>query len=325
MVVPLRCDPYGGPVRRVAVAVAWTVLVVVVTTVSGYTGLLVHRQVNPPVIAADRANVIPGWSTGDAGLLGKVAPHDIEVGDVLGVRVDGWSLGKVTSVQDAGPQAVKLRLEGIAAGGFTATDSQHVVGRVDRHLPLVGWLLLAMRQRPIQLLLGAFVLALVAMLATGRGTPLDLLEARGPIALGAPAPLALPAGPAVRRPREPAMPYVERPMSISPEDLRQVRFAQIRKGYDTEAVDRALDTVASSLESLLQERQSLIERLRAAEGELERFKAMEGQLGQAAGEAERLRSDAQTVHDGTMIELLGEARAIRSLLQSLVTRGDTTP
>ena len=43
-------------------------------------------------------------------------------------------------------------------------------------------------------------------------------------------------------------------MSITPDDLRQVRFAQTRKGYDTEAVDRALDTVADSIETMLQER-----------------------------------------------------------------------
>jgi DivIVA domain-containing protein len=325
MVAPLRCAPYRGAVRRAAVIVAWVAMVGVVVSVSGYMGLLVHRKVNPPVVAADRENILPGWSTGDVGFLRKVEPHDIEVGDVLGVRIDGWSLGKVTSIQDAGPQAVTLRLDGIAAGGFSLTDSGHVIGRVDRHLPLLGWSMLAMQQRPVQLLLGAFVLAVAALLATGRRTPLDMLEQREPIPLGAAAPLALPAGPAVHRSPEVVMPYVERPMSITPEDLRQVRFAQTRKGYDTDAVDRALDTVADSLESLLQERQALVERLRVAESEVDRYKAMEGQLGHAVAEAERLRAEAQHVPaatDGTMIELLGEARAIRSLLQSLVARGD---
>jgi DivIVA domain-containing protein len=99
-------------------------------------------------------------------------------------------------------------------------------------------------------------------------------------------------------------------MSITPDDLRQVRFAVQRKGgYDTEAVDRALDTVADSLDALLQERQHLIERLRSLEAELEQRRAIEAPAGAVAAT------------DGTMVELLGETRAIRSLLQAVLTQG----
>ena len=139
-------------------------------------------------------------------------------------------------------------------------------------------------------------------------------------------------------------------MSITPDDLRQVRFAQTRKGYDTEAVDRALDTVADSVEAMLQERQQLVERLRTLEAEVERYKAMEGQLGQslaaaeqsaeqvraeARAEADRILAEAKAIPrtpgaaapataappDGALVELLGETRAIRSLLQAALTQG----
>lgn len=144
------------------------------------------------------------------------------------------------------------------------------------------------------------------------------------------------------------VPYGGPPMSITPDDLRQVRFAQTRKGYDTEAVDRALDTVAESLEQLLTERGQLVERLRTLEAEVERYKAMESQLGQtlamAERSAEKVKADAQAEAarivaeaqvqvqaqpapaavappDGAMIELLGEMRAIRSLLQAVLAQG----
>lgn len=146
------------------------------------------------------------------------------------------------------------------------------------------------------------------------------------------------------------MPYLERPMSITPDDLRQVRFAQQRKGgYDTEAVDRALDTVADSIEAMHQERQQMIDRLRALEAELERYKTMEGQLGEtlavaergaqqvkadAQAEAQRILAEAQTsagaggaatAQGGTMVELLGETRAIRSMLQAALTQSGVLP
>ena len=111
------------------------------------------------------------------------------------------------------------------------------------------------------------------------------------------------------------MPYLEHSMSITPDDLRQVRFAQARKGgYETEAVDRALDTVADSIDVMIQERAQLIERVRVLEGELDRLKA-EGPSGQP------LPAVAGGAQDSTMVELLGETRAIRSLLQAIVTQG----
>jgi DivIVA domain-containing protein len=153
-------------------------------------------------------------------------------------------------------------------------------------------------------------------------------------------------------------------MSITPAELRHVRFAQVRRGYDTEAVDRALESVADSIEELLHERHELIERVRHLEGEVERYRDVEGSLtetltlaeraaeelkAEAQAEADRLLGEARSqlvaaqqtaqqaaakaaeagaaapaaatsaLPDPAFIELLGETRAIRSLLQALLT------
>lgn len=150
-------------------------------------------------------------------------------------------------------------------------------------------------------------------------------------------------------------------MSITPAELRHVRFAQVRRGYDTEAVDRALETVADSIEELLHERHELAERIRALESDVERYREFEATLTQtltlAERAAEELKAEAQleadklmaearaqlaaaqqagqraatapappptatasSMPDAAFIELLGETRAIRSLLQALMTQ-----
>lgn len=138
-------------------------------------------------------------------------------------------------------------------------------------------------------------------------------------------------------------------MSITPAELRHLRFAQVRRGYDTEAVDRALESVAEGLDELLRERADLEDRVRQLESDLSRYRDMESTLTdtltlaeRAAGEllaeaqadADRIREDARTstsygsaappqsaLPDPAFIELLGETRAIRSLLQTLMQGG----
>lgn len=141
------------------------------------------------------------------------------------------------------------------------------------------------------------------------------------------------------------MAYLELPMSITPDDLRMLRFAQQRRGgYDTAAVDRALDRVANRLDDVLREREELQDRVQILEAEVERYqadveryKALEGQLTEALLTAERAAERARTEHragpadgvsanqDSTMVELLGEARAIRSLLQATLAQNGALP
>lgn len=159
-------------------------------------------------------------------------------------------------------------------------------------------------------------------------------------------------------------------MSITPAELRHVRFAQVRKGYDTDAVDRALESVADTIEELLHERHEIVERIRQLEAEVERYREVEGSLGEtlalaekasaelkaeAHAESSRILAEAQqqmllaqqalaqaqsvpspepgqpplaapsAMPDPAFIELLGETRAIRSLLQALLTQGNAGP
>jgi DivIVA domain-containing protein len=246
---------------------------------------------------------------------------------------------------------VNFELRGVSGTGTASVEDDDVVGTGDRVVPLVGWFLLAARIRLVQLVLGGAVLATIGMLVFVGRTPLDYLDDDSEVFELEPSRvLALTAGPAVPAGTT-AMAYVGSPMSITPDDLRQVRFAQTRKGYDTEAVDRALDTVADSLDAVLAERQQLLERLRAAEAEIERYKGLESQLGQtlamaersaeqvkadAEAEAQRILAEAQAAAqstapaapaataarpDGATVELLGEMRAIRSLLQAALQPG----
>ena len=330
----------------------WSLLLLGLACSGVYVGLLLERRVSPPIVPIDSGNRLRGYATGDAVLLRDVTAAELERGDVVAVRAGGTIVAEVETVDQQGARTW-YRVVGGRPGDALLVPRSDVIGRADRKVPVAGWLLLAARSRPVQLLGGALLLGLIGLFVAGRRSPLAFLEVpREPLEAG-PAPLAL--GPATDGPMptpDAELAYVAHPMSITPDDLRQVRFAQQRKGgYDTEAVDRALDTVADSLEGVYQERQQLVDRLRALEAEVERYKAMETQLGQTLATAERTAAqvvaEAQAeadrilagvpaaatapgpstpgVQDGTMVELLGETRAIRSLLQAVLAQGGGLP
>jgi DivIVA domain-containing protein len=316
-------------------------------TVSLYVGLLVKRQVNPPIVPITSSNDIAPYQQGDALLVRRISGTSVTSGMIIAVRIDGKVvLGRVQSLRRTDARIV-YTLEGVRRGKTdTATDAD-LIGRTDRRIPLIGVPLLAARSGVVQVLGAGVAVGVVLLLVFVGRNPLDFLDDDDdePFELPRPEPLALGPGEG-SLPAMVPMPYVERSMSITPDDLRQVRFAQIRKGYDTEAVDRALDTVADSLEAMFNERGQLVERLRAAETELERFRAMEAQLGQtialaeksaeqvkadAHAEAQRILAAAQAQGGGAVVapgqpdaatvELLGEMRAIRALLQSALQPG----
>jgi DivIVA domain-containing protein len=332
----------------VATGIGWGVLLLALAGTGLYVGLLANRKVSPPIVPIASSNELPGYATGDAVLVRATTAAEIRVGDVLAAHHRGRVVvGAVRSSTQRGA-TTEYSLVGLGPEPITVAHTA-VIGEADRKVPVVGWLLLAAERRLVQVLAGAIVVGFVALIVAGRRTPLDLLdddEAVDPFEL-VHRPLALPAAPIARSVTSAAdLAYVEHPMSITPDDLRQVRFAQTRKGYDTEAVDRALDTVADSIEHMLQERQQLVERLRSLEGEVERYKGMESQLGQtlamaeqsaeqvkadAQAEAQRILTEAQAtggagsgggaLPDTTVVELLGEMRAIRSLLQATLAPG----
>jgi DivIVA domain-containing protein len=297
-------------VRRVVTVAAWAAVLLVLTTIALYLALLLQRQIAPPLVPIDGNNELAGYVTGDAVLLRHIGTGQIHKQQLLAVRYRHRNLvGRVDSITIDQPHS-RFVITGASRSGPITVHDDDVIGRVDHHLPIVGWVLIAARQRLLQILGGIVVIAIAVLVALGRRIPLSVLEeaadpepAHEPFALSRTSAAAM----------DPAVAYLERPMSITPEDLRQVRFAQMRKGYDTEAVDHALDKVADSLEALLRERQQLIERLRTAEAELAKYRAIaevQQQQPTAAPSAE---------------ELLSETRAIRSLLQRVLSQTGQQP
>ena len=328
-------------------------LLITMMTVATYVGLLVHRRVSPPIVPVLSGNRLPNRHVGDAELIRGVHPVQVTSGMIVAARLNGRVVLGVVQSQRPNGDHIEYTLGGVHESGQDIVTDRDLVGRGDRTVPLVGWPLIAARLPLVEVLGGLLVVSTIVMLVFVGRTPLDYLdddEDHEVFELAPSRVLALSAGPTVPTATT-AMAYVDSPMSITPDDLRQVRFAQTRKGYDTEAVDRALDTVADSLDAVLAERQQLLERLRAAEAEIDRYKGLESQLGQtlamaersaeqvkadAEAEAQRILAEAQAAAqstapaapaatsvrpDGATVELLGEMRAIRSLLQAALQPG----
>ena len=83
-------------------------------------------------------------------------------------------------------------------------------------------------------------------------------------------------------------------MSITPAELRTVRFPLVRRGYDVDAVDRAFGRVADALEELVRERTELRALL-----------------------AERAAPAPTATPPDALLTLLGDVRAVRSLVHAL--------
>ena len=334
--------------RRVATTFACFALpVVAVLGVLGWWGLRLTAGIDPPVVASDSTAMEPAVRPGDLVVLRRARPGDLAVGDVAAVRSARGDVvvRRVASRDQKGTTfAYTFTADNRDEAGDVAATDAEVIGELDRRVPVVGWLLVVLRTAAGKVLV---VLACAAGIIVGRRRRHPVPDAPQTVAYGGDD------RPATR----------ETAMSITPAELRHVRFAQVRKGYDTEAVDRALVSVADSIEELLHERHELVERVRALESEVERYREVESTLSQtltlaeraaeelkaeAHAEAERMMAEARAqmaaaqqaasrvaatpaaaagtpaagsaMPDAAFIELLGETRAIRSLLQALMTQ-----
>ena len=330
-------------IRQAATKVAcYGLTVLAVLGFVAWHGLRLGRDVDPPVVATTSTAMEPAVRPGDLVLLDRARPGDLAVGDIVAVRdAAGDVLLRRVATRDQKGTTFAYVLEADNRDARMNATDDDVVGEHGRRIPVLGWFLIGVRTLAGKILLAGLCVA-------------GLLLGRGP-----PAP-ARPATPVTDGPDVVAYGGEDRPatretaMSITPAELRHVRFAQVRKGYDTEAVDRALETVADSIEELLHERHELVERVRALETEVERYREVESTLSQtltlaeraaeelkaeAHAEAERMMAEARaqlaaaqkasaqpatgggsSMPDPAFIELLGETRAIRSLLQALMTQ-----
>lgn len=313
-------------------------------------GLRIVGGVDPPVITTTSTAMKPTVRPGDLVLLHEADPDDLAVGDVVAHREDGdIKISRVIAVPSGFGGTFALRGDNREDNEPTDADADSVIGTTGARLPLLGWLLVLVRSTAGQLFIAAVCFFGFAAAFRARYREHGALEEAAAVT-----------------PARPAVSYGGADMSITPAELRHVRFAQVRRGYDTEAVDRALESVADSIEDLLHERHELIERVRHLEGEIERYRELEGTLSETLGLAERaaeeLKAEAQAeadrllgearsqlaaaqqaaakaaeagaaaeaaapmaaaggsaLPDPAFIELLGETRAIRSLLQALLT------
>src|SRR5689334_15189286 len=103
-------------------------------------------------------------------------------------------------------------------------------------------------------------------------------------------------------------------MSYSPVEIRHVRFARSLFGYRRGAVDNALAEIASSYESVWQERMDLTDRVHELEGEVTRHREVEELLRTTLLTAERasqdVREDARREADAILEEAHREARTV---------------
>ncbi len=81
---------------------------------------------------------------------------------------------------------------------------------------------------------------------------------------------------------------------ITPIDLESARFPQVRKGYDTSAVDAMLKTAAAELESVLRVLQELRQQHEIERRELELFRAKESTLADVLILAQRAADDTRS-------------------------------
>jgi len=286
--------------RRLASALALygIPLALVLATVSWF-GLRIVRGVDPPIVTTTSTAMKPAVRPGDLVFLSDVDEGSLDVGDVIAFRDDAGdvTMRRIVEVLDDGEYEV-LGDNRRDDEPFVTTDDR-VIGRVGSRLPLFGYWLVFLRSLAGQVLLAAVCFFGFAGAFRARFFARHEDE-----------PDEVP-------PEPEAVTYGGGPMSITPAELRHVRFAQVRRGYDTEAVDRALESVADSIEELLHERHELVERIRQLESEIERYREVEATLTQTLSLAERAADELKAEAQAEAERMMNEARAQMAQAQQL--------
>jgi signal peptidase I len=311
-------------IRRIAVVAVHVIPLTAVLAAAVWFALVLALDVDRPLVSTRTSAMAPTIRRGDLVLLRHAGPGDIRPGDIIAFDAPGER--RIRRVVSRDQHGTSFRY--VVKGDAHAEPDEGVVedpavnGVVDAHVRWLGFVVLGVTSASGRLVVGVTVAACVVAVA-------------------------------VLRRRRRARPYGVA-MSITPADLRHQRFKMVRKGYDAAQVDRAMEDVADSLESLLHERHELADRVRALESEIARFREVEATLSQtltlAERAAEELKAEAReeadrilaaarsqaalaaptsapaapvpggsAMPDPAFIELLGETRAIRSLLQALIT------
>lgn len=103
-------------------------------------------------------------------------------------------------------------------------------------------------------------------------------------------------------------------MSMSPVELRHVRFGRRPLGYARDAVNRAVEEAVVGYEAVWRERADFADKIEALEGELVRFRDLESLLRATLVSAERtaheLKAQAEREAELIVNEAHAEARSI---------------
>jgi len=103
-------------------------------------------------------------------------------------------------------------------------------------------------------------------------------------------------------------------MSYTPVEIRHVKLRRGLAGYRREPVDRLLEEIAGSFETVWRERADQSDRVELLEGELKRYRELEALLRTTLVSAERaaheLKDQAKREADSILSEAQSEARTI---------------
>jgi cell division initiation protein len=109
-------------------------------------------------------------------------------------------------------------------------------------------------------------------------------------------------------------------MSYTPVEIRHVRLKRSMFGYGRAQVDRLLEEVAASFETVWRERADHADRVEHLDSELERYRDLEGLLRTTLVSAERaaheLKDQAKREADSIIMEAQAEARALTRTARS---------
>lgn len=120
-------------------------------------------------------------------------------------------------------------------------------------------------------------------------------------------------------------------MSLTPVELRHVRFSRRPLGYARSSVDRLVDEVTASFEDVWRERADLRDEVDRLEGEVDRYRELDVLLRNSLVSAERAADDlrAQAGKEADVIldearlrarQIVGEAEAERERIRAEVRR-----
>jgi cell division initiation protein len=107
----------------------------------------------------------------------------------------------------------------------------------------------------------------------------------------------------------------ERPMKVTPLDLRQSRFKTVMRGYDKTEVTALLEAVADDYENTLRDNDRLRQELARLEAVLTQHRELEGSLKSTLISAQKVADDLRDTAQAEALRIVREAEGRAELLQ----------